>query len=125
VVAELQDITAGLEFSLPERHAECAGATFKLLRLHLEDATGRNMAVHCPADEAEAIPQEDIDNLHLDDLEREHDVAVAVYSKVQAWIAASAETATAARPQRALEEAGGIGILLDVFVGLIEATQRA
>jgi hypothetical protein len=53
------------------------------------------MAVYCPADEAEAIPQEDVDNLHLDDLEREYDVTVAVHSKAQAWIAASAETATA------------------------------
>jgi hypothetical protein len=42
------------------------------------------MAVYCPADEAVAMPQEDIDNLHLDDLEREYDVTVAVYSKVQA-----------------------------------------
>ena len=106
VVAELQDITAGLEFSLPARRAECAGTTFKLLRVHLEDATGRNMAVYCPADEAESTPQEDIDNLHLDDLEREHDVTVAVYSKVQAWIAASAETATAVTSTEGLRRSG-------------------
>ena len=64
------------------------------------------MAVHCPADEAEATPQEDIDNLHLDDLEREHDVTVAVYSKAQAWIAASAETATAATSTGGLRRSG-------------------
>jgi hypothetical protein len=106
VVAELQDMTAGLEFSLPERRAECAGTTFKLLRVHLEDATGRNMAVCCPADEAEAIPQKDIDNLHLDGLERECDVAAAACSKVQAWVAASAETATAVSSTEGLRRSG-------------------
>ena len=120
-----QDITAGLEFSLPERHAECVGTTFKLLRVHLEDATGRNTALYCPADEAEATPQEYIDNLHLDDLEREYDVTVAVYSKVQAWIAASTETSTAVTSTEGLRRSGR-NRDSTCFVGLIEVIlQRA
>ena len=54
------------------------------------------MAAYCPADEAAAIPDADIAELALEDLEREYDVEVAEYSAVQAWVSASATTAAAA-----------------------------
>ena len=51
------------------------------------------MAAYCPADEAACIPDTDIAELALEDLEREYDIEVAEYSAVQAWVSASATTA--------------------------------
>ena len=92
-VAELLDVAAGAEFELPAHYIETAGTRWKLLRVYLEESTGRQMAAYCPADEAAAIPDTDIAELALEDLEREYDIEVAEYSAVQAWVSASATTA--------------------------------
>jgi hypothetical protein len=95
-VAELLDVAAGAEFELPAHYVKTAGTRWKLLRVYLEESTGRQVAAYCPADEAAAIPDADIAELALEDLEREYDVEVAEYSAVQAWVSASATTAAAA-----------------------------
>lgn len=96
VVAELQDVADGAEFDLPAHYVESAGTKWRLLRVHLDEKTGRQVAAYCGVDEAACIPEEDIDNLSLEDLEREHDVEVAEYSAVRAWISASKATAVVA-----------------------------
>ena len=92
-VAELLDVAAGAEFELPAHYVETAGTRWKLLRVYLEESTGRQVAAHCPADEAAATPETDMAELALEDLEREHDIEVAEHSAVQAWVSASATTA--------------------------------
>ena len=78
---------------LPAHYVETAGTRWKLLRVYLEECTGRQVAAYCPADEAACIPDTDIAELALEDLEREYDIEVAEYSAVQAWVSASATTA--------------------------------
>ena len=92
-MAELQDVAAGAEFDLPEHYIKCAGTRWRLLRVYLEERSGRQVAAYCPADEAASIPADDVAELSLSDLEREYDVEVAEYSAVQAWVSASAVTA--------------------------------
>ena len=96
VVAELQDVADGAEFDLPAHYVESAGTKWRLLRVYLDEKTGRQVAAYCGVDEAACIPEEDIDNLSLEDLEREHDIEVAEYSAVRAWISASKATAVVA-----------------------------
>ena len=81
-VAELLDVAAGAEFELPAHYVETAGTRWKLLRVYLEECTGRQVAAYCPADEAACIPDTDIAELALEDLEREYDIEVAEYSVV-------------------------------------------
>ena len=95
VVAELQDISTGAEFELPAHYVKCAGTRWRLLRVYLEEESGRQVAAYCAADEAASIPDEDIASLSLNELEREYDVDVAEYSTVQEWVLASTATSTA------------------------------
>jgi hypothetical protein len=94
-VAELVDVAAGAEFELPAHYVETAGTKWRLLRVYFEESTGRQVAAHCGVDEATAIPEEDIAQLSMQDLEREYGIEVAEYSAVQSWISASQATAAA------------------------------
>ena len=96
VVEELQDVTRSAEFELPKHYVLSAGTKWRLLRVYYDSNTGSQLAAYCPVDEADAIPSEDIAALSLQDLEREYDIEVAQYDKVQAWIAASKDTAAVA-----------------------------
>jgi hypothetical protein len=93
VVAELVDVAAGAEFELPAHYVETAGTKWRLLRVYFEESTGRQVAAYCGVDEATAIPEEDIAQLSMQDLEREYDIEVAEHSAVQSRISASQATA--------------------------------
>ena len=93
VLPELADVAAGAEFALAQHYTQYAGTRYKLLRVYHDEQTGRKLAAYCPIDEAGAIPQEDIDQLTLHELEMEYEVEVSEFSKVQAWIVASRQTA--------------------------------
>ena len=95
VVAELADVAAGAEFELPSHYVETAGTKWRLLRVYYEESTGRQVAAYCGVDEAAAIPEDDVAQLSMQDLEREYDIEVAEYSAVQSWISASQATAVA------------------------------
>ena len=57
VVAELQDVADGAEFDLPAHYVESAGTKWRLLRVYLDEKTGRQVAAYCGVDEAACIPE--------------------------------------------------------------------
>ena len=96
-LSELGDIQKNAEFELPAFYEEHAGTQWRLLRVYYEDATGKHVATYCPADEADAISEEELKALSPQELQAEYDVELEDLSVVKLWIEASKRTAEVAR----------------------------
>ena len=67
------------------------------MRVYYEDTTGKYVATYCPADEADAISEEELQTLSPQELQAEYDVELENLSVVKLWIEASKRTAELAR----------------------------
>jgi hypothetical protein len=83
---------AGSEFELPDKHDECAGTVWLLVKVYVQENKSR-WGVYVAKDEVTNEMLEDAEHLSLEEMEASYDVETAPLAQIQNWIQKSAAVA--------------------------------